>query len=158
MTLGRLERQQPAHAVADHHRLASQRLEPGDHVVHVGVEVELLEIVHIGPEVAAQVERVALPAALREVLQVALPQPRAAQLAVDEEERPPPRSALGQPRLDVEAALLDDDLVLAHRPVVGLAAIGVGDAVATHGPEAHLVVAYHSSGPKSRPVGALGLK
>ena len=77
----------------------------GDDVIDVGVEVELGEIGRLGPVVAAQVERVALPAARREVAQEALPQPRTAELAVEHVQRLATRAALGQPRLDVQAAV-----------------------------------------------------
>ena len=114
--LGDAQRQQAAQAVAEHDRRPRQTLRPGDDVVDIGGEVELAEIGRLGPVVAAQVERVTLPAARREIAQVALPQPRAAQLAVEHVQRLAPRAPLGQPRLDVQAAVADDALVLADRP------------------------------------------
>src|SRR4051794_1236024 len=60
----------------------------------------------------------ALPAPRREVAEEPLPQPRTRQLAVDEEERLPPRSALREPRLDVQAAVVELDLVLPDGPAV----------------------------------------
>jgi hypothetical protein len=63
--------------------------------------------------VVAQVEGVTLPAAAGEVVEVPLPDPRAAELAVDEQDRLAPRPPLGQPRFDVQAAVDDLDLVLA---------------------------------------------
>ena len=98
-----LMRQQAAHAVADDDRRPAQRVVPGDGIVDVAVEVELLEVGRVGPEVRPQVEGVPLPAALREVLEVALPDPRAAQLAVEQVQRPATRASLGQPALDVQA-------------------------------------------------------
>jgi hypothetical protein len=61
--------------MADDHRRATQGVQPGDRVVDVGVQVERLEVGGVRPEVRPQVERVTLPAALREVLEVALPDP-----------------------------------------------------------------------------------
>ncbi len=69
------QRQQPAEAVAKHDRRSRHQVRAGDRVLGVGVEVELGKIGRLGPVVAAQVERVAFPAAWREVAQVALPQP-----------------------------------------------------------------------------------
>ena len=113
--LRELERQQATQAVPDDHRRAPERIEAGDRIVEVGVQVERLEVGAVGPEMRAQVEGVALPATLGEVLQIALPDPRSGQLAVQQVQRPPPGAALGEPALDIEATLLDDDLVLAHR-------------------------------------------
>ena len=95
--LGEPQGEQAAHAVADDDRGAVERVVPRDRVVDVRLEVELLERRGLRPEVGAQVERVPLPAALREVAQVALPQPRAAQLAVQVVLRPASRPALRQP-------------------------------------------------------------
>ena len=77
--------------------------------------------------VVLEVEGVALPAATGEVAEVALPEPRAGQLAVDEQQRLPSRTALGQPRLDVHAAVVQLDLVLAHRAAVRGRVLGAGE-------------------------------
>ena len=103
--LDRLEHQEAAQAVADGHRRRAQPLEGRDHVLRVRLDVEGGRVGRLGPVVVAQVEGVALPAAAREVVQVALPDPGAAQLAVDEQERLPARAPLGQPGFDVEAPL-----------------------------------------------------
>ena len=113
--LRQLECQQAAQAVADDHRGATQGVEAGDRVVDIRVQVEHLEVGRVRPEMSPQVEGVPLPAALREVLEVALPDPRATQLAVEQVQRSATGAALRQPALDVQPALLDDDLVLAHR-------------------------------------------
>ena len=125
--LGRLEREQAAHPVADDDRRRAEPLERGDDVLGVGVERELGRVRGLRPEVVAQVEGVALPAAPGEVAEVALPQPRAGQLAVDEQQRLAPRAPLGQPRLDVEAAIVELDLVLADRPAVDRRQLGLGE-------------------------------
>ena len=93
--LGQLHGQQPTQAVPDDDGRAMQRLVAGDDVLEVGAEVELLEGRRLRPEVTAQVEGMAFPAALREVLQVVLPEPRTGQLTVQVEERPAARAALG---------------------------------------------------------------
>ena len=111
----RLEDQEAAHPVADRHGVRADALEPGRHVVEVRLEGEALGIGRPAPEVVAEVERVALPAAPGEVAQPALPEPRSGQLAVDVEERAAARAPLREPALDVDAALLDLDLVLADR-------------------------------------------
>ena len=116
VALGGLEREQAAHPVADHDDARAEPLDRRDDVVGVGVERERRRIGGLRPEVVAQVERVALPAAPGEVAEVALPEPRPGELAVEEQERPAARSALGQPRLDVQAALDELDLVLADGP------------------------------------------
>ena len=80
------------------------------------IEVEVLEVVRVGPEMRAQVEGVPFPAALREVAEIALPEPGAAELTVQQVQRTSPRAALRQPRLDVQATILDADLALAPGP------------------------------------------
>ena len=100
---GRLEREQAAHPVADHDDPGAEPLERRDDVLRVGVERERRRVRGLRPEMVAQVERVALPAAGGEVAEVALPQPRAGELAMDEQERLATRAPLGQPRLDVDA-------------------------------------------------------
>ncbi len=119
-----LEDQEAAHPVADRHGVRADALEPGRHVVEVRLEGEALGIGRAAPEVVAEVERVALPAAPGEVAQPALPEPRSGKLAVDVEERAAARAPLRQPALDVDAALLDLDLVLADRPAAGRRAPG----------------------------------
>ena len=124
----------------------------------------------LAPVVAAQVQRVALPATRREVAQEAMPLPRAAQLPVEQVERLAARTAFGQPRLDVQAAFADDALVLADGPVgarIHLRALAEVVAVTVraatrshvHGSAvvevAHLGARYQS-GLKTRPVAALG--
>jgi ribosomal protein L27 len=81
---------------------------------------------------------------------------------VDEQERPPAGPALRQPRLDVEAARLQLDLVLADRATAAIparAATGLGRdltlVVSVNGIVEHLV-AYHSSGLMTKPVSGLG--
>jgi hypothetical protein len=103
-------------------------------VLDVRVERELGRVRGRGPVVVAQVDRVALPAATREVAEVAFPQPRAGELAVDEEQWLAARAPLRQPGLDVDAAVVQLDLVLAHRPAVdrrqlGARQDGVGDRI-----------------------------
>ena len=107
-------------------------LHRGDHVLGVGLDVERGRVRGLRPVVVAQVEGVALPAAAGEVVQVALPDPGAAELAVDEQERLAARAPLGQPGLDVQAALGQLDLVLADGPaarrrVRGEEAVGGGE-------------------------------
>src|SRR6185503_6858193 len=102
--------------------------------------------------VVAQVEGVALPAASREVPEVALPGPRSGELAVDEQERLPPRSTLGQPRLHVDPALIELDLVLSNRPAVGGWHLGSGEDL-LGGRLGHGF--HHSCGLMTRPVRAL---
>ena len=121
---GRLEDQEPAHAVADRHGVGPDPLEPGRDVVEVGLEREPLGVRRPAPVVVAEVEGVALPAAPGEVAEPALPEPRAGQLAVDVEERSAARASLGQPALDVDAALLDLDLVLADGTASGPGPVG----------------------------------
>ena len=75
--LDRLEHQQTAHPVADRHRGGPEALHRGDHVLGVGLDVERGRVRRLRPVVVAQVERVALPAAAGEVVQVALPDPGA---------------------------------------------------------------------------------
>ena len=117
--LGRLERQQAAHPVPDDHDPGPESLERRDDILRVGVERERRGIGRLRPVVVAQVERVALPAARREVAEVALPEPRAGELAVDEQQWLAARAPLGQPRLDVDAPLVQLDLVLADGTAVG---------------------------------------
>jgi hypothetical protein len=77
--------------------------------------------------VVLEVECVALPAAPGEVAEIALPEPRPGELAVDEQQRLAARPALGQPRLDVHAAVVQLDLVLAHRAAVRRRVLGAGE-------------------------------
>jgi hypothetical protein len=115
--------------------------------------------------VIPEVEGMPLPSAACQVAEPSLPEPRTGQLTVDEEERPPPRATLGQPRLDVEAALLELDLVLADRTPGTIPADGGGTAsglhvagpwvVAVQGVVEHLVP-YHSSGLITKPLSGLG--
>ncbi len=100
---GGLEREQAAHPVTDHDDAGAEPLEGADDVLGVGVERQRRRIGGLRPEVVAQVEGVALPAARGEVAEVALPDPRTGQLAVDEQQRLAARPPLGQPRLDVDA-------------------------------------------------------
>jgi hypothetical protein len=88
-------------------------------VLDVRRERQLRGVGGLAPEVVSKVDRVAFPAAPGEVAEEALPEPRPAQLAVDEEQRLAPRTTLRQPRLDVDAAIGQLDLVLAHRPALG---------------------------------------
>jgi hypothetical protein len=53
------------------------------------------------------------PAARREVAQIPVPQPRTTELPVEQVQRLAARATLGQPRLDVQAAVGNDALVLA---------------------------------------------
>ena len=139
---GGLQHEQATQAVADRHGVRSEAVHRRDDVLGVGLERELARIRGRRPVVVAQVERVALPAAAREVAEVALPDPRATELAVDQQQRFPPRSTLGQPRLDVQPTIVELDLVLAHRPPVrgGAAAAedrlgwaGIGHSVTIRG-------------------------
>ena len=125
--LGGLEREQPAHPVADDDGRRAEPLERRDDVLGVRVEREVGRVRGLRPVVVAQVQRVAFPAAAGEVAEVALPHPRAGQLAVDEQQRLAPRAPLGQPRLDVEAAIVQLDLVLADRPAVDRRELGLGE-------------------------------
>src|SRR5690242_3050975 len=75
----------------------------------------------------AQVEGMALPAARREVAEVALPDPRPGQLAVEEEQRLATGPSFGQPGLDVQAAGVELDLVLANGPAVLGRDLGAGE-------------------------------
>ena len=95
-------------------------------VVDERLERELGRVGGLAPVVVPKVEGVALPAAPGEVAEEALPGPRPAELAVDEQQRLPARSALGQPRLDVQAALVQLDLVLADGPAGWRRQSGVG--------------------------------
>ena len=128
-------------------------LERRDDVLGVGVERERRRVGGLRPVVVAQVEGVALPAARREVAEVALPEPRAGQLAVDEQQRLAARAPLGQPRLDVDAALVELDLVLADRTAVGRRDLGAGEDLlrVVSGMQVH-----HSCGLMTRPVRAFG--
>ena len=72
----------------------AEPLDRRDDVVGVGVERQAGRVGGLRPEVVAQVERVALPAAAGEVAEEALPEPRSGELAVDEQQRPAARSAL----------------------------------------------------------------
>ena len=71
-------------------RGASQRVVPRERVIEVALEVQLLEVGRVGPEVCPQVEGMPLPAALREVLEIALPDPLATQLTVQQVQRTSP--------------------------------------------------------------------
>src|SRR4029079_4537580 len=99
--------------MADDHDARREPLEGRDDILGVGVERERRRVRGLRPVVIAQVERVTLPAACCEVAEVALPQPRAGQLAVDEQEWLASRAPFGQPRLDIDPALIELDLVLA---------------------------------------------
>src|SRR5207247_7444061 len=68
------------------------------------------------PVMGAQVERMALPAARREVAEEPFPDPRSRELAMDEQKRLPSGAALRKPALDVQASVVELDLVLADRP------------------------------------------
>ena len=127
------------------------------HIADVGREVERLVVGRVRPVVAAQVHGMSLPAALREVLLVAMPDPGARQLTVDEEERLAAGPSFRQPRLDVDAAIEQVDLVLAHGPGAGRPLDRPPDHV-DGGFEIAVHVAHHSPGAKSRPVAGLGLK
>src|SRR4029453_9158603 len=81
--------------------------------------------------------------------------PRAGELPVDEHQRLAPRTPLRQPRLDIDAAVVELDLVLADRPAVrrwhrGTGQDGLRDGI---GHSTH-----HSWGLMTRPVRALGEK
>ena len=150
-----LEHQQAAQPVADDDRRRTEALHRGDDVLGVRADVERRRVGGLRPEVVAQVEGVALPAAAGEVVEVPLPDPRAAELAVDEQDRLAPRPPLGQPRFDVQAAVDDLDLVLADGPPVGRAGAGeeaLGCGVVCH----RSCLAYHSCGLNTSPVRALG--
>ncbi len=56
------------------------------------------------------------PAAPGEVPEVSLPEPRTRELAVNEQERLPAGATLGEPGLDVQAAVEELDLVFANWP------------------------------------------
>ena len=142
--------------MTDDHGRPAQGVQAGDRIVDVAVQVERLEVGGVRPEVRPQIEGVPLPAALCEVLEVPLPDPGATQLTVEQIQRSATGPALRQPALDVQAAILDDDLVLAHGPAgqPGCGALQGVDAA----PRAGLALVYHSSGPNTRPVGALGSK
>jgi hypothetical protein len=114
-------------------------LDDGHDVVHVVVEVDQGDFGRLRPEVVAQVEGVALPAAAREVRQVALPDPRPGQLAVDEQQRPASRTPLRHPRLHVEPAFGDFNLVLADRAAVGADRMRSGDVQLVGDVVAHLL-------------------
>jgi hypothetical protein len=105
--------------VADDDDPGAEPLDGRDDIVGVRVERERRRVGRLGPEVVAQVEGMPLPAATGEVAEVALPQPRAGQLAVEEQERSPAGPSLGQPRLDVQSALGELDLVLADGSTAG---------------------------------------
>jgi hypothetical protein len=105
--------------VADRHGRRAEAGERGDHVVDVDVERQLVRVGRAGPVVVLEVQGVAFPTARREVAEVALPQPRPGELAVDEQERLAARPPFRQPRLDVQAAVVELDLVLADRTPVG---------------------------------------
>ena len=126
-----LEDKESAETVADGHGRGTESLQGRDHVLRVRLDVEGCRVRRLRPVVVAQVEGMALPATAREVVQVALPDPGATELAVDEQERLPARPSLGQPRLDVEAPLRELDLVLADGPTAGTGAgeeaVGGGD-------------------------------
>ena len=102
--------------MADGDDVGPEPLHRRDDVLGVGLEVERGRVRGLRPVVVAEVEGVALPAAAGEVAEVALPDPGAAELAVDEQERLAARAPLRQPGLDVQAALGELDLVLADGP------------------------------------------
>lgn len=97
----------------------AQPVQRGDHVLGVGLDVEGGRVRRLRPVVVSEVEGVPLPAAAREVMQVALPDPRPAELAVDEQERLAAGAALRQPGLHVQAAIDELDLVLADGAASG---------------------------------------
>ena len=133
----------------------AEAVQRGDHVLGVGLDVERGRVRRLRPEVVAQVEGVALPAAAGEVVEVALPDPRPAQLAVDEQDRLAPRAALGQPRLHVQAALGELDLVLADGTARRVAVRATMRSVAVRSVIGS-ARAYHSCGLSTSPVRALG--
>src|SRR5262245_61064404 len=85
----------------------------GADIIDEALEREVGGVRRLAPVVVAQIERVALPAAAGEIAKKPLPCPRPGELTVNEEQRLASRAALRQPRLDVQAALVQLDLVLA---------------------------------------------
>src|SRR5204862_853508 len=90
----------------------------GDDILDIRIEGQLRRIDRPRPEVVLEVEGVSLPAARSEVAEEPLPEPRAGQLSVHEQEWLASRASLRQPRFDVDAAIVELDLVLADRPAV----------------------------------------
>ena len=125
--LGGLERQQAAQPVADHDGRRAEPVDRRDDVVDVRRRTSARAGRPSATSSGSEVEGVALPAARREVAEVPLPEPRAGELAVDEQQRLATRSTLGQPRLDVQAAVVELDLVLADGPAVGGRDLGAGE-------------------------------
>ena len=125
-SLGRLENEEAAQAVADRDGRRAQAVERRDDVLDVHVERQLRRVGRPRPMMVLEVERVALPAARREVPEIPLPEPRPGELAVDEQQRLAARPPFGQPRLDVQAPVVELDLVLADRPAVRGRDLGAG--------------------------------
>jgi hypothetical protein len=115
----RLEREQSAHPVTDDDGRRPEPLQRRHDIFRVRVEGQLRGVGGSRPEVVLEVERVTLPTARGEVAEEPLPDPRAGELAVDEEQRLPAGAPLRQPRLDVDATVVKLDLVLPDRPTVG---------------------------------------
>ena len=85
-----------------------------------------------------------------------MPDPRPTQLTVDEHERPAPRAPFGQPRLDMDPALEQVDLVLADGPgrlgpLERWMRDGQGDGFVPHGRQVPPM-------SKTSPVAGLGAK
>ncbi len=102
--------------MADRHHARSEPIDRGADVIDEALEREVRGVRRLAPVVVAQVEGMALPAATGEIAEEPLPGPRAGKLAMHEQQRLAPRATLGQPGLDVQAAVVQLDLVLADGP------------------------------------------
>ena len=108
-------RGQRADPPSDEHGRPADVAQSDADVVRVVAHRRLVEIGDVAGEVAAQVDRVRLPAALGEIGGDLGPQPRASQRAVHEQQRWFAGAPLGLVGLDVDALGLDEDLVALDR-------------------------------------------
>ena len=115
VSLGVHERGERADPPPDQHRRATDLPQRDADVVGVVAHRRVGQVGDVAGEVAAQVERVRLPAALGEVRGDLGPQPRAGQRAVHEEQRRLAAAPLGLVRLEVDALGLDEHLVALDR-------------------------------------------
>jgi hypothetical protein len=96
-------------------RRSSEMAHRDTDVVGVVAHRRLGEVRHVAGEVAAQVHRVRLPAALGQECRELGPDPRTGEGTVDQEQRRLAGSPLGLMGFDVDALGLDEDLVALDR-------------------------------------------